>query len=126
MTVNGGLTWLHIAPPRSKFVPNVAGITISALLTDLIFDPQNSNILYGSTIAYSAPVLPYPVDNAGMFKTTNGKVSWQSISNAGNVDLTQLPIYELAIDRNAPAHVFAVAGFNGVFRSVNGGMNGSV
>ncbi len=107
---DGGQSWSMINLPESF-----------TLFTDLEIDPVNSNIIYGSTMSYMPPLWPLPVDNKGIFKSTDGGNSWEAINNAIDVELSQFPIYKILIDPISSNNLYAVVGFEGVFKSIDGG-----
>ncbi len=82
------------------------------LMTVLVIDPGNPSTLYAGT------------QSGGVFKSTNGGVSWNPV----NIGLTDNTIYALAIE---PAFgpfvglynstIYAGTAVDGVFKSTNGG-----
>ena len=78
-------------------------------LTTLAVDPTNSSVLYAGS------------QTAGLFKSTDGGTTWQSI-NDGTLDaFGSLPMIQaLAVDPKTPATIYA-ASLNGVYRSMNAG-----
>jgi hypothetical protein len=74
----------------------------SNVITSLIINPNNSNILYLSTLA-------------GVYKTSNSGDEW-IVKNTG---LTNTTVYGIALDEDDPAIVYAATS-EGVFISRNG------
>jgi autotransporter-associated beta strand protein len=94
VTTNDGAAWTLHDPPNP--------------VTTLLVDPLNSLICYGLTSTFGAP---------HVFKTTDGGVTWNSISG----DLPDLPAYSIAI--NAAANTLYLGTDNGVYATTNGGAN---
>jgi len=109
-SVDGGSTWR-----AAVYAPD-----LFALLTDLKVSNDQSDILYASTMAY---LNPYggAFDNLGVFKSLDGGRTWTGINNAGETDLSQLPVYQLGKDLNSSNTIYAVAGFSGIFETTDGG-----
>jgi photosystem II stability/assembly factor-like uncharacterized protein len=103
-TTDGGTTW----------APASSGIT-SIDIRALAIDPSAPGTIY----AAAAPTLPdgFHRVNGGVFKTTNGGVSWTSASS-GLPD-TEI-VLAFAIDPASPSTIYAGA-FSGVFKSSDGG-----
>lgn len=93
---------------------------LTALLTDIAVHPSEPNTLYASTTTYM-PGIPIPVKNKGVFKSTDGGITWKAVNSAGTTSLSQFPIYKVIIDQGEPTIIYAVAGFEGIFKSTNGG-----
>lgn len=88
---NGGLTWTHL------------GLEQQRIISKIIVDPQNSNIIYAATMG-----IPFtPNNERGLYKSTDGGNTWQQIlflaNNAGVIDLV--------MDFNNPNTLYA-AGWN--------------
>lgn len=114
-TTDKGQNWVQISNPTPVTFSNGA-----ALITDIAIDPTDENLIYASTSAYLTPLF-IPVANKGVFKSTNGGVSWQAINDSANTSLSHFPVYKLVIDPISPRNLYAVAGFEEIFRSRTGG-----
>ena len=77
---------------------------LAGAVTDLVFDPSNSSIIYAAT-------------DAGIYKTTNGGTNWSLLSGQPS-----FPPTKLAIDPSNP-NIIYTAGPGGVFKSTDGGNN---
>ncbi|MBA3356077.1 MAG: SBBP repeat-containing protein [Pyrinomonadaceae bacterium] len=86
-TTNGGATWVG----SGSLTYTIDGVVVYAHITALAIDPVNPTILYAATFG------------GGVFKSTNGAANW-SQSNTG---LTRVNVNAVAVDRNAPAILFA-------------------
>ena len=78
------------------------------VINKLVIDPSNPSILYAMGV------------HGGVFKTTDGGKSWNSIT----VGLKISTIYAFAITPSNSAILYA-GGSSGIFKSVNGGMSWS-
>jgi photosystem II stability/assembly factor-like uncharacterized protein len=85
--------------------------TIGWAVMDIEFDPLNQNIIYVGT------------DGAGIFKSSDGGLTWLSILN----DLPANPDYPtvcgMAINPYNPSNVFVSSSRYGIYQSHNGGQN---
>ncbi|MFO7615076.1 MAG: hypothetical protein R6W71_10600 [Bacteroidales bacterium] len=72
-STNGGSSW----SPMNDFMASLA-------VTSIVFDPTNSNIVYAATGEgfYNSDALP----GAGIFKSTNGGISWTQLSSTNNAN----------------------------------------
>ena len=77
------------------------GPFVGSLVGPLAVDPQNPDTLYAGT-------------SNGLFKSTNGGATWNSINSA-------IEVISLAIDPRTPGTLYA--GTYGVFKSIDGGVN---
>ena len=120
-SIDGGKNWLVISNPT----PPLAGNSLApALITDLVVDPSNYNLIYASTMAYKFPsVFNFNANNKGVHKSEDGGTIWQAINNSSLGNLSQFPLYKLIIDSTKSTQLYLVAGLNGVFKSSNGGTN---
>ena len=102
-STDGGRTWAAAN----------AGIATSDI-SGLAVDPVGSDTVYaaleGCSAGCAAP--------AGVYKSTNGGISWTSAS-AGLVD--DLQVVALAIDPGNPRVLYAATRFNGLFKTTDGG-----
>ena len=102
-TANGGLTW----------TPANGGIARSDI-SHVIVDPANPHVIYvgieGCSAGCSTP--------AGVFKSTDGGMSWIS-ANAGLAD--DLQVVALAIDPANTRVLYAATRFNGIFKTTDAG-----
>lgn len=78
-------------------------------LTCLAVDPTNSSVLYAGS------------QTAGLFKSTDGGTTWQSINN-GTINTFGSPprIHALAVDPKTPTTIYAASG-DGIYRSLDAG-----
>jgi photosystem II stability/assembly factor-like uncharacterized protein len=107
-TTNGGGSWRAINT-------GLTGTGNAPIISALAIDPSAPATIYAGS-GYNNEFW----FGSGVFKSTNGGVSWSRI-NAG---LTDSSVFSLAMDPFAPATLYAgTAG--GVFRSTNGGGNWS-
>jgi photosystem II stability/assembly factor-like uncharacterized protein len=72
-------------------------------VTSIVFDPQDSNLLYATTIG------------SGIFKSQDGARSW------GPTGLTEGNVTSVVVDPDHPNILFAGLRELGVFKSINGG-----
>jgi hypothetical protein len=118
-TTTSGTTFTYLSYPRTILVVGVP------LITDLAVHPTNSNILYVSTIAYPTflTAVGISMPNLGVFESQDGGVTWQAVNGPSYADLSQFPIYRLVLDPSAPATLYAVSGFDGVYMTTTGGQH---
>lgn len=108
LTTDGGATWRDIDAGNS--VPD-------RFITDLAFDPTNSNILYLTLSGFDEGT---PTQPGHIFKTTNSLAAsptWSNISTPVN-----LPHNAVVVDPSSPNNIF-VATDLGVWNSTDGGSN---
>ena len=116
---DGGDSWEHLA--ESTF----GGRCFSAI----VIDPTDTDVLYASiTRAGGFPELaaakghPGATGDLGVFRSTDGGVSWSRLANSPNVSTTSL-----VMDPSNPSRLFAGVGRifggsqNGIWRSTDGG-----
>jgi photosystem II stability/assembly factor-like uncharacterized protein len=117
-STNGGKRWSTASsglrqggsPQREKEIPSVRALAI---------DPSDTKILYASVVmeTSSGP-------HATLFKSTNSGASWKLLRVIG-ATLGFMNVYCLTIDPFAPATVYAGADGDGVYKSLDGGVNWS-
>jgi photosystem II stability/assembly factor-like uncharacterized protein len=76
-------------------------------ITTIIVDPTDSDILYVGT------------ENAGIYKSINGGMSWQPMHNG----LGRAWIHTLVIDHEDPRILYAGVSLGGVYKTMDGGEN---
>ena len=124
-TIDGGQTWEKL----TNGLPNDQ----KTGCTDLIMDPNNSNVMY--TAFYERLRQPWHFesggDNGGIFKTTDGGKSWIKLSTGlpeGSTGRIGLAIYQqnpdivMALVEAERSDTLSVPG-SGVYRSENGGQD---
>jgi len=90
---------------------------IELKISALAIDPRNPNIIYAGTGFRSN------YDGHGIYKSTDGGLSWKSINNGLPIDTTWLGGYyvqSIAIDPNDSQTIYA-ASFGGLYKSTDGG-----
>lgn len=111
LTTNGGVNWNDIDSANS--VPG-------RFITDIAFDPTNSNVLYLTLSGFDEGT---PTQPGHVFKTTNSLApspTWSNISTPVN-----LPHNALVVDSSAPNNLFVGTDL-GVWNSTNGGTTWTV
>lgn len=106
LTTDGGANWKDLDSANS--VPG-------RFITDLAFDPTNSNVLYLTLSGFDEGT---PTQPGHVFKTTNSLApspTWSNISTPVN-----LPHNALVVDSSAPNNIFVGTDL-GVWNSTNGG-----
>lgn len=86
---------------------------------NLLIDPSNPNTMYVSNGDHSG----WWTTSTGVYKTTNGGQTWLPTSLAFSLNNTA--IYELKMSPSDPNVIFA-ATTNGLYRTLDGGLNWSV
>jgi photosystem II stability/assembly factor-like uncharacterized protein len=104
-SINGGETW---AAANAGMTP--------APIQDLAIDPDSPSTLYAGVASCSTGCLGIP---AGVFKSTNGGLSWTEM----NSGLTDLRIVSLAIVLANTGTVYAGTQSQGIFRTMNAGVS---
>lgn len=74
-------------------------------MTSIVMDSANENTIYVGT------------KDAGVFKTTDGGISWQPARNG----LTFMPTGSLVMDPNNSNVLYAGTDFHGIWKTINGG-----
>lgn len=114
-STDGGQNWQHL------------GLTEQRIISKIIVDPSNSNILYVATMG-----LPFERNNKrGLYKTVNGGQSWQQIlfvsDQSGVIDLEMAPnnpnvLYAAVWDRLRSNRESVVTGSNArIWKTTDGG-----
>lgn len=119
-STNGGVTWTLQNPGRIFDRMSIYKIAI---------DPTNANIAYaavgtGTNGAFDVYGNPLAHNNTGVFKTTNGGLTWSNITSG--ISTTQ-EFTDVVIDPNSPTIVYIgvgsdnSTGIDGVYKSTNSG-----
>jgi photosystem II stability/assembly factor-like uncharacterized protein len=117
---DGGQTWQHL------------GLVDQRIITKIVINPSNSNILYASTMG-----LPFERNNKrGLYKSTNGGQTWQQSlfvsDQAGAIDLEMSPadpnvLYVAMWDRIRNNQESLVSGPNAkIWKTTDAGANWTV
>jgi photosystem II stability/assembly factor-like uncharacterized protein len=116
-STDGGETWAHMGLPTSQHVPRI------------LVHPTNPDIVY---VAAMGPLWRSGGER-GVYKTTNGGVSWTRVLNVnettGATDLVFDPtnpdvIYAATMERERKAYSFVAGGAgSGIFKTTDGGVN---
>ena len=110
LSTDGGYNWLL----RNGGLKH-PGIELK--ISALTIDPRNPNIIYAGTGFRSN------YDGHGIYKSTDGGLSWKSINNGLPIDAAWLGGYyvqSIAIDPNDSQTIYA-ASFGGLYKSTDGG-----
>lgn len=114
-STDGGATWTHM------------GLTEESIVSKIIVDPTNSNIVYASTMG-----IPFFTSNdRGLYKSTDGGVNWSQILfvdvDAGIIDMVMDPansqtLYAASWNRIRNNEVSEVYGPDAhIYKTTNGG-----
>lgn len=106
-SVDGGANWLALGDA-------MANLAISTL----VFEPSNPNVIYAGT--GEGYFNGDAVRGAGIFKTTNGGVTWEQLPGTNTTDFYY--VNKLVVSKNNAQRLYA-ATRTGLWRSVNGGAN---
>jgi len=88
-STNGGTTWA------------LMGLTAERIVSKIIIDPSNSNIVYASCMG-----LPFERNNQrGLYKSLDGGVTWNQVLFVNN----ETGIIDMVIDYNSPQTLYAAA-----------------
>jgi photosystem II stability/assembly factor-like uncharacterized protein len=79
-------------------------------ITVIVIDPKDADVVYAGT------------DNAGIYKSIDGGVSWKPVHNG----LGRASIYSLVIDPLRPSNLYAGVIQGGVYRTTDGGEHWAV
>ncbi|HMV82584.1 MAG TPA: hypothetical protein PLD20_08940 [Blastocatellia bacterium] len=107
-STDGGETWRFL---------DVAGNNTVVTANDLIFDPQNSSVIYAA------------LNGRGIYRSRNGGDTWQLLAgglpsaNVGRIDLTLGPPIAPSTFATYYAAIANGDGINGIFRSTDNGEN---
>ena len=113
-TTNGGTSWSNV----SDFLPNMS-------ISQILYDPTNSNIMYASTgegfngagMAVSANSPGVMNIGIGVLRSTNGGFTWEALPQPNNMFHW---VNDIAIDPNNPTHLYAVTAHTANQNTVNG------
>ncbi len=105
-STNSGSSWT----PVDDFMTNLA-------VTSMVFDPSSTNIMYAATGEGfgNADGLP----GAGIFKSTDGGVTWNQLANTNNGNFTY--VNRLAAEPGAAGTIYAVTNANRCYKTTDGG-----
>jgi photosystem II stability/assembly factor-like uncharacterized protein/tetratricopeptide (TPR) repeat protein len=110
LSTNGGRDW-QLRNWGLEYRP------LSLKISSLAIDPRDTRIIYAGTGFRSN------LNGHGVYKSTDGGLSWKSINNGLPVDDMPLGGYyvqSMAIDPNDSQTIYA-AGFGGLYKSTDGG-----
>ncbi|RKY84349.1 glycosyl hydrolase [candidate division KSB1 bacterium] len=116
-STDGGKTWKNM------------GLTDSHHIGRIVIDPDNENVVYVASIGH----LYTPGGDRGVYKTTNGGITWEKIltgdgENTGFIDLLMNPVdhkilYAAAWERSRKAWNFVESGEgSGIYKTTDGGI----
>lgn len=126
-TTNGGSNWTNV----SDILPNMC-------ITQIVFDPSNSDIMYASTgegiggagIARSSQSPGAMNIGVGVMRSTDGGVTWNVLPQPNDRFHW---VNDIAIDPNNPTHLWAVTsdttdrnssfGSGAIYKSINSGQS---
>jgi photosystem II stability/assembly factor-like uncharacterized protein len=117
VSTDGGATWT---------LRNNGGALDRTSISEIAVDPTNPNVAYVAVGYYTVNGL---MGNTGIWKTTNGGVTWTNTTAAITSTLAWTSV---RIDPNNPSILYAAIGDlfgsnqNGVYKSTNGGVNWSL
>lgn len=112
-STNGGVSW----STNHELLPTGA-------VTDLLIDPGNPSVMYLATGGGDSQLSAYQDPSAGVYKTTNGGLTWLPTSLSYTFSQTRF-IHKMAMDPNN-TQVIYVATNAGLFRTSNGGASFSL
>lgn len=139
-TAAASVLWTDIGQPSSGFAPSFNATQGIQRITpvQILFDPQNSNIVYVSTFAQVIPNPPSLLDpHNGVFKSTDGGLNWTPATNGlptvvGHTN-RKLDVLALAINPQNPQVLWAAvldafaegAGTSTIplYKTIDGGAN---
>lgn len=111
-STDGGATWTAI----NNGIPNYA----AGYITDVVVDPNSSNILYAGGVGINNP------NETGLFKSTDGGMTW-NVSDNGFVDVgfgaQPFDVHNIIIDHEDSNILYVAIGSacGSVYKTVNGG-----
>lgn len=138
-SINGGDSWSSSdsgIPQSFDGTPPDYNDYQQLLVVPIVIDPSNPQVLYaGTTTLYDPNLVSTPTVTSGVFKSTDGGVTWVNSSNglplkAGSTD-TAYDVLSLAINPSNPlelwcsvvdANIDTAAG-GGVYHTTDGGAN---
>ena len=120
-SANGGL-W-ETSNGGSSWSTNHDQLPIGAC-TDLLIDPANNNIMYLATGGGDTQMGAYTDPSSGIYKTTNGGISW-SVTSLSYVASQNRFIHKLAMDPGNTQIIFAATN-TGLLRTTDAGATWSV
>jgi len=103
-TTDGGASWR----PMSDLLPSIAVVSMA-------MDPGNRNVIYAGTGEFFTGD---GVRGGGIFKTTDGAVTWTRLAATDNPDFYY--VNRVVVSSSNSARVYAATS-TGVFRSLDGG-----
>jgi hypothetical protein len=118
-STNGGTTFTLNTGPAGVF--NTDRMTCSKI----VVDPTNANVAYAAMANFGTNGV-FINGITGIYKTTNGGVSWTNVTAADGKD-SDFPWSDVAVDPNTTSIVYGAVGYifgtanNGVYKSTNSG-----
>ena len=109
--------WVSIGPRRIT-APGIPAFGLgqydaTGRLTSVAVHPTNPKIIYAASIGELGH------EGCGVWKTTNGGISWQPVTES----LPTLAVGAIALDPILPDRVYIATADNGIFRSEDGGIS---
>ena len=119
-STDGGITWINM------------GLTETRIISKIIIDPSNSDIVYASTMG-----IPFETTtDRGLYKSTDGGTTWTNIlyvdDDAGIIDMVMDPndpqvLYAASWNRIRNNQVTIVSGPDAhIYKSTDGGSNWTI
>ncbi|MEM4104740.1 MAG: hypothetical protein QXF80_07085 [Thermoplasmatales archaeon] len=111
------ISWETLGPTNIPNSTGISGLNASGKISAFAYDPSDPNTMY--IAGGPGPGNSGPYSAAGIFKTTNGGLTWEREDNG----LTDLYVCSLWVDPLNSSIILAGTWFNGVYRSINAGDN---
>ena len=112
-STNGGASWSQ-----------TTGAAQNKSVTDVYQDPNNTNVWYyvtGEIVGNSASGGGAPYRGTGVFKSTDGGITWISLNSLDPTSFTGGLQYSLRVRVDPTNSDVYVAAFDGIYKSTNGG-----
>ncbi|MFN8595110.1 MAG: hypothetical protein U0559_02880, partial [Anaerolineae bacterium] len=114
-STDGGNTFTHIS--GTYFT--------KTSISKIVVDPTNANVLYAGTLRGRGGIRrtsPPDASTYGVYKSTNGGVSWTVVLTASTNALALAGITDMVIDPQNPQVIYASLLGSGISKTVNGGV----
>jgi hypothetical protein len=114
---NSATTWQVLGPYS---IQSPGSLSAAGKLQALVVDNKNPSIMYAA--GGIGPGNSGPATEAGIYKTTNGGISWTQ----SNIGLTDHVVDSLWLQQSIPSTILAGTNTSGIFRSTDSGAHWSL
>jgi photosystem II stability/assembly factor-like uncharacterized protein len=108
---------IYAATPSGGYMTNNRGRN----WTQLVIDSAGTGLLSFAVDPWTPAHIYAGTRGKGIYKSTDGGSTWNTISGPAEAHLTTADVYDIAVDPGKPDHVYAAVSDLGIIRSTNKG-----